>query len=342
MTTASRGPHTRMNVGRRRVGLSIVWWSLPPPSLLDSSLRRNDEWGAGMTNVGAGMTNGGAGKTRAGAVVCGHFRGHVRSFSYQPLTPAGAGTPRYEKPESWVGSANWHGGFCHSPPRPQRGTSPSPRVVFDRATFPIPAPLDSGLRRNDEWGAGMTNGGAGKTRAGAVVCGHSRGHVRSFSYQPLTPAGAGTPSYEKPESWVGSANWHGGFCHSPPRPQRGTSPSPRVVFDRTTLALGRLSPISGLTFCRAGLARGFPPARERRLRGLEDFEFTIQGGLSHPGSESGTCFRTNGAPGAFKWCCLSSCPLKELRAEGPAMECGRISGVVAASRAYGVNGSGQG
>ncbi len=35
--------------------------------------------------------------------------------------------------------------------RPERGTSPSPRVVFDRATFPFPAPLDSGFRRNDEW-----------------------------------------------------------------------------------------------------------------------------------------------------------------------------------------------
>ena len=30
---------------------------------------------------------------------------------------------------------NWHGGLCHAPPRPQRGTSPSPREVFDRATF---------------------------------------------------------------------------------------------------------------------------------------------------------------------------------------------------------------
>ncbi len=29
-------------------------------------------------------------------------------------------------------------------PRPERGTSPSPRVVFDCATFPIPAP--SGFR----------------------------------------------------------------------------------------------------------------------------------------------------------------------------------------------------
>ena len=48
--------------------------------------------------------------------------------------PAGAGTPRYEKPELWHGTANWHGGFCHATPRPQRGTSP-------RATFPSPHPF---------------------------------------------------------------------------------------------------------------------------------------------------------------------------------------------------------
>ncbi len=52
----------------------------------------------------------------------------VTPFSYQSLMPAGAGTPRYENPELWLGPANWHGGFCDAPPRPQRGTSP-------RATF---------------------------------------------------------------------------------------------------------------------------------------------------------------------------------------------------------------
>ena len=45
------------------------------------------------------------------------------------------GTPRNKKTELWFGTANWRGGFCHTPPRPQRGTSPSPREVFDRATF---------------------------------------------------------------------------------------------------------------------------------------------------------------------------------------------------------------
>ena len=47
-------------MGRRRVVLSIVWWSHPSPPLLDSGLRRNDEWGAGLTkgcrvDVGGGI-----------------------------------------------------------------------------------------------------------------------------------------------------------------------------------------------------------------------------------------------------------------------------------------------
>ena len=45
-------------------------------------------------------------------------------LSYQSLMLAGAGTRRYEKPELWLGTANWHCGFRHAPPRPQRGTSP--------------------------------------------------------------------------------------------------------------------------------------------------------------------------------------------------------------------------
>ena len=49
-------------------------------------------------------------------------------LSYQSLMLAGAGTRRYEKPELWLGTANWHGGFRHAPPRPQRGTSP-PRYI---------------------------------------------------------------------------------------------------------------------------------------------------------------------------------------------------------------------
>ena len=43
---------------------------------------------------------------------------------YQSLIPAGTGTPRYEKPELRLGTADWLAGFCHSPPMPPRGTSP--------------------------------------------------------------------------------------------------------------------------------------------------------------------------------------------------------------------------
>ena len=58
-----------------------------------------------------------------GALVSG-----VGAFSYESLMPAGAGTLRYEELKLWLGTANWHGGFCYAPPRPLRGTSP-------RATF---------------------------------------------------------------------------------------------------------------------------------------------------------------------------------------------------------------
>ena len=62
-------------------------------------------------------------------------------FWYQSLMPAGAGTPRYEN----------GGGFCHAPPRPQRGTSP--RATFSHSVWSLevfgchgchPSPLDSG------------------------------------------------------------------------------------------------------------------------------------------------------------------------------------------------------
>ena len=61
-------------------------------------------------------------------------------LSYQSSMPAAAGTPEYEKPELWLGTGNWHRGFCHATPRPLRGTSP-------RATFPPPHPWTSVLYR---------------------------------------------------------------------------------------------------------------------------------------------------------------------------------------------------
>ena len=54
--------------------------------------------------------------------------------------PAVAGTPRYEKRELWLGTANWHGGFCYAPPPTPAGDKPlasrslRPRYIF---SFPI-------------------------------------------------------------------------------------------------------------------------------------------------------------------------------------------------------------
>ena len=84
-------------------------------------------------------------------------------LSQQSVMPAVAGTPRYEKTELWFCTVNSHGGFCHAPPPPQRGQAPA-------LHFPIPSPLDSGLRRNDEWGvysAGMVRS---RTNNGEPVC----------------------------------------------------------------------------------------------------------------------------------------------------------------------------
>ena len=160
--------------------------------------------------------------------------------------------------------------------REKRGTSPSPRVVFDspcvafgRATFPLPAPLDSGLRRNDGWGAGTTG-------PGAFDCGYTRRRVSPFSYQWRMPAPAGMRRHEEPELWLGTSNRHGGFSRAPPRPQRGTSPSPRVVFDRATLAAGGTETNEG----RGGLCQaptptpaGDKPLASRSLRPHYIFSF---------------------------------------------------------------------
>ena len=64
--------------------------------------------------------------------------------------PAGAGTPRYEKPELWSGKARWPGGFCHARPRPQRGTSPRTTFFFSGQR---PSVYNSATFRR--WGAGV-------------------------------------------------------------------------------------------------------------------------------------------------------------------------------------------
>ena len=83
------------------------------------------------------------------------------------------------------------------------------------------------------------------------------------------PAGAGTPRYEKPELWFGTANRPGGFCHARPRPQRGTSP-------RTTFFFSGHRP---WIYNSAGFAGGEPASR------------LIGGHI--PDRSPGTCFRTN-------------------------------------------------
>ena len=94
----------------------------------------------------------------------------------------------------------------------------------------IPAPYrgtgHASDRRNDEFGAGMT-------RFARVPGTRTHDGKRLFSYQSLMPVGAGTPKYEKPELWLGTANWHDGFCHAPPRPLRGTSP--RATFSHSAI-----------------------------------------------------------------------------------------------------------
>ena len=136
--------------------------------------------------------------------------------------PAGAGMRRHEEPELWLGTSNRHGGFSRAPPRPQRGTSPLPRVVFDRATFSRCA-NDHRSRIRDVWPV--------ESRDRGWMEGTSRIGVRDvLAYQSLMPDGAGTRRYEKPKLRFYAANSHGGFCHAQARPQRGTSP--RATFSR--------------------------------------------------------------------------------------------------------------
>ena len=64
-------------------------------------------------------------------------------------------------PELWLGTADWHGGFCYAPnPDPCGGTSPSPREVFDRATgFWLSPERRNERPRMPEWGRRVDVGG---------------------------------------------------------------------------------------------------------------------------------------------------------------------------------------
>ncbi len=84
-------------------------------------------------------------------------------LSSQSFMPAGAGTPGYEN-ETW--SLELFGcGWCH------------------------PSPLDSGFRRNDVWGTGLTIGGQDRTDecGGGGIQALSR--LRSIIFVPIAHAG---------------------------------------------------------------------------------------------------------------------------------------------------------
>ena len=118
--------------------------------------------------------------------------------------------------------ASWHGGFCHAPPRPQRGTSP--RATFSHSAF--------------DHRSTIRHVSPAESRDGGRLEGASRIGVRDMlSCQSLMPAGAGTPRYEKPELWRGTANWHGGFCHAVPDPSGGQAPALHFLIPPSTIGL---------------------------------------------------------------------------------------------------------
>ena len=118
-------------------------------------------------------------------------------LSYESLMPAGAGTPRYENR-----GADW-------------------RSCVRRSFATHTPPLDSGLRRNDDW-EGFAGALESRSRA-----------FRTNRPCRLRPAHQGMKSRScglvQRIGTADSATPH-------PRPQRGTSPSPREVFDRATFS----------------------------------------------------------------------------------------------------------
>ena len=68
-------------------------------------------------------------------------------LSYESPMPAGSGTPRYENWVHWLMEGS--GVVCATHPAPSWGQAPA-------LHSPLPSPLDSGFRRNDE--TGRSNG----------------------------------------------------------------------------------------------------------------------------------------------------------------------------------------
>ena len=200
--------------------------------------------------------------------------------------PAGAGTPRYEKPDLWLARrillhpTRTPVGAKHLASRSLRLALRSLRpryiglgeIVADSSTDVLPRGIGAWIPAC----AGMTIGGIGGFRS------HDPRRVKSIRiggrqhhFRTNPPCRQG-PAHQGVKSRI--CAWHGGFCYTPPGPQRGTSTSPRVVFD---------SPLHCVA-CRPrylprGIGARFPPAREStddcrgdwwvdsRLRGNDDW-----------------------------------------------------------------------
>ena len=120
--------------------------------------------------------------------------------------PVGAGTPRYEERGLWLGTANWHGGFCHAPNPTPAGDKP-PRYIFSFRSRP------------SVYNSARFAGGEPASR---LIGGTSRIGVRDMlSYQSLMPAAACTPPNE---NWMHC--WWKGQVSSVPRtpPLAGDKP----------------------------------------------------------------------------------------------------------------------
>ena len=120
-------PHQSMKLrpGRWKclgvVGATLPLWNpAPNRGAGHASDRRNDEFGGGNHSSRIGLRD---------------------MLSYQSLMPAGAATPRYENWVHWLMEGS---GVVSAPhPTPSWGQAPALHP-------PLPTPLDSGFRRNDE------------------------------------------------------------------------------------------------------------------------------------------------------------------------------------------------
>ena len=232
--------------------------------------------------------------------------------------PSGGQAPRTTLAAGDTQANEARGGFCQVPPQPQRGDKPlalhwlrgAHRRMRLVADFARSHPNPSGGQ------APRTTLAAGETQANEARGGFCQAHPDPSGGQaPRTTLAAGdTQANEarggfcqaQPNPSRGQApalHWlrgdtqaneaRGGFCQAPPQPQRGTSPSPRVVFDRTTLAAGDTQANEARGgFCHAqpNPSRGQAPrtrpfrpcgGTHRRMRLVEDFA------RPHPGPSRG-------------------------------------------------------